>query len=86
MKIYTEYGLDFDNNRFGIGRSVEIESEDGKEYRTKEKVVLKNKRYYVRIWVGKKVFVLSRKKGVELVSKHRHNFKIVLGIQGEEDA
>ncbi|MDD4520155.1 MAG: hypothetical protein PHI50_04685 [Alphaproteobacteria bacterium] len=40
----------------------------------------------MRIWVGKKVFVLSRKKGVELVSKHRHNFKIVLGIQGEEDA
>ena len=33
MKIYVEYGLDFDNNRFGLGRSVEIESEDGTEKR-----------------------------------------------------
>ena len=36
--IYIEYGLDFDNNRFGLGRSVEIERDNGTEYRTKEKV------------------------------------------------
>lgn len=29
--IYIECGLDFDNNKFGFGRSVEIESDNGEE-------------------------------------------------------
>ena len=29
QKIYIEYGFDLDNNRFGFGRSVEIENPDG---------------------------------------------------------
>ena len=43
--IFVEYGLDFDNNRFGFGKSVEIENFDGTEYRVKKSVKLKNKRY-----------------------------------------
>lgn len=82
MNVFVEYGLDFDNNRFGLGRSVEFEQKDGTEYRTKNKVVLKNKSYYMRFWIGKSVFVFSQQNGFERVYKKRNNFKIVFGIQG----
>ena len=32
-KIFVEVGFDLDNNRFGFGRSVEIEYADGTEKR-----------------------------------------------------
>lgn len=82
MKTFVEYGLDFDNNRFGFGRSVEIEWDNGSETRTKDKVLLKNKRRYFRLWVGTFVLVISRS-GMEIVHKNRWNFKAVFGIQGE---
>lgn len=81
--IYVEYGLDFDNNRFGFGRSVEVEQDDGTEYRTKQKVKLTQRRYYFRFWVGKFVFVISGDNGFEIVRKKRYNFKIVLGVEGK---
>ena len=84
--IYIEYGLDFDNNRFGLGRSVEVERDDCTEYRTKEKIKLSQKNYYFRLWLGKYVLVISRPNGFELVHKNRYNFKIVFGIQGTEAA
>lgn len=34
--IFVEYGLDFDNNRFGFGKSVEVENQDRTEYRIKK--------------------------------------------------
>ena len=82
--IYIEYGLDFDNNRFGLGRSVEVERDDGTEYRTKEKIKLLQKSYYFRLWLGKYVLVISRANGFELVRKNRYNLKIVFGIKGKE--
>lgn len=82
MPIYIEYGLDFDNNKFGFGKSVENENADGTEYRTKMSIKLKNKRYYFRFWIFKKVFILSRG-GFEIINKSRNNFKIVFGIEGE---
>ena len=81
--IFVEYGLDFDNNRFGFGKSVEIENKDGTEYRVKTSVKLKNKRYYFRFWIFKKVFVISHN-GFEIKSKNRNNLKVVFGIEGEE--
>lgn len=83
MPIYIEYGLDFDNNKYGFGKSVEIEERDGSECRTKMSIQLKNQRYYFRLWVFKKVFIFSRN-GFEIINKPRFNFKIVFGIQGEE--
>ncbi len=83
MKIYAEYGLDFDNNRFGLGRSIEFENDDGTEHRVKGKVRLKNRRYYFRLWIGKYVLVLSQN-GPEIVRKKRWNFKAVFGIEGDE--
>lgn len=82
--IYVEYGLDFDNNRFGFGRSVEIENDDGTEYRTKEKIKLTEKKHYFRFWIGKLVFVISGDNGFEIVHKKRYNFKIVFGIEGKK--
>ncbi len=83
MDIYTEYGLDFDNNRFGFGRSTEIEYPDGTERRTREKIKCVHQTYYCRIWIGKRVFVFSRKDKLEVVEKKRNNFKIVFGIHGK---
>ena len=83
--IYIEYGLDFDNNRFGFGRSVEVECDNGTEYRTKEKVKLSQKSYYFRLWVGKYVLVISRANGFELVRKNRYNFKVVFGVKGNPE-
>lgn len=36
--IYIECGLDFDNNKFCFGRSVEIERDDGTEIRCRKVV------------------------------------------------
>ena len=83
--IYIEYGFDLDNNRFGFGRSVEVERDDRTEYRTKEKVKLSTKSYYFRLWVGKYVLVISRANGFELVHKNRHNFKVVFGVKGNPE-
>ncbi|OPZ79007.1 MAG: hypothetical protein BWY78_00286 [Alphaproteobacteria bacterium ADurb.Bin438] len=86
QKIYKEYGLDFDNNRYGFGKSTEIENEDGSEYRTKDDIEIRGKkRYYLRIWILKYVFAISfnDNKMFEFKEKNRNNFKIVFGIAGE---
>ena len=82
--IYIEYGFDLDNNRFGFGRSVEVEQPDGTEYRTRGNVKLITKSYYFRLWIGKYVLVISRVNGFEIVHKNRYNFKVVFGINGEQ--
>ncbi len=81
MKIFIEYGLDFDNNKYGLGRSVEVENEDGTEYRTKEKIKLKEKSYYFRFWIFKKSFVIDGT-GFKILTKSRNNLKIIFGIEG----
>lgn len=81
--IYIEYGLDFDNNKYGFGKSTEIENPDGSEYRTKEKIKLKHKSYYVRIWILKTVIVISST-GIHLTHKKRYNLKLIFGICGEK--
>lgn len=82
MKAYVEYGLDFDNNRFGFGKSTEIENDDGTEYRIKTNISIYNKCYYVRLWIGKKVFSYSVHDGFKIKTKKRNNFKLILGVAG----
>lgn len=81
-RVFIEYGLDFDNNRFGFGRSTEVESPDGTEYRTKEKIKIKKEKFYCRLWVLKRVFAVSSKEGLKIQVKKRNNFKLVFGIGG----
>ena len=87
QKIFIEYGFDLDNNRFGFGRSVEIENPDGTEYRTKEKgQKLVNKCYYFRLWIGKYLIVISRANGFEFIRRKRNNFKVVLGMKEKPES
>ncbi|MBN1281921.1 MAG: DUF3977 family protein [Alphaproteobacteria bacterium] len=83
-KIFIEYGLDFSNNKYGIGRSSEIEYSDGTEMRTHERIHIKKiKAKYFRLWVGKFMLVIdSDKPHFCFKKKKRYNFKIVYGISG----
>lgn len=83
-KIFNEYGLDFDNNKYGLGYSTEIEYDDGTEIRTHERVNIKNVHArYVRIWIGKSVFIIdSDRPHFYVREKDRWNFKIVYGKTG----
>ena len=82
IKFFVEYGLDFDNNKFGIGCSVEIEYSNGREIRIKynAKKAGKIHSHYIRIWIGKIVIILNSKKpNFSIKKKKRWNFKIVYG-------
>ncbi|MDR2098412.1 MAG: DUF3977 family protein [Rickettsiales bacterium] len=82
-KIYKEYGLDFDNNRFGFGKSTEVEYDDGTEYRTKENLEISGRKsYYFRLWAFKKVLIIDSN-GIYVKSKKRNNLKIVFGASGK---
>lgn len=83
-KIFNEYGLDFDNNKYGLGHGAEIEYDDGTEMRTHERVKIKNVRArYMRIWIGKLVFIIDSDRPHFCVRKKaRWNFKIVYGKSG----
>ena len=80
--LQLKAGQRIEHNRFGFGRSVEVENDDGTEFRTKEKIKLVQKTYYLRLWIGKIVLVISRENGLKIVHKKRYNFKIVFGIKG----
>ncbi len=76
-KIYAEIG--FGNEHF---LSTEIE-ERNKEYRIKGFILpRKIKSFYFRLWIFKKVFVLSTKNGFEVMIKDRNKLKIIFGISG----
>ena len=83
-KIFVEYGIDFDNNKYGLGRSTEVEYTDGTEMRTHELIKLKKVyAHYFRIWVGNIVFIFdSDKPHISVRKKNRWNFKIVYGTSG----
>lgn len=83
-KIFIEYGLDFDNNKYGLGRSIEVEYPDGTEMRTHEKIkITRITERYVRIWVGRRVLVISScRPYISFRKKNRWNFKIVYGKSG----
>ncbi len=79
-KIFIEYGLDFENNKFGLGKSIEIEYKDGSEERVKTlPCLLSDKNYYFRFWILKTVFMFLSS-GLEVVKKNRNNFKIIWGV------
>ncbi len=83
-KIFNEYGLDFDNNKYGFGHSTEVEYTDGTEMRTHETIKIKNVHaHYFRIWIGKIAFIIdSDRPHFSVRKKKRWNFKIVYGKSG----
>lgn len=90
-KIFVEVGFDLDNNRFGFGRSVEIEYADGTEKRFEfaDKSVskyFKTNSFYLRIWLAKSVWIIDTKSPYfKIKKKKRINFKFVLGKWGEKN-
>lgn len=76
-KIFVEVG--FGNENF---LSTEIE-ENKIEYRI-NKFVRPNKInwFYIRIWILKKVFVISTYNGFNINNKNKNKFKFLFGIEG----
>lgn len=77
-KVFAEIGLG--NDTF---LSTEFEEENN-EYRI-TKFVLPNKitGLYFRLWLFKKVFILSSNHGFEITKKDKNKLKILLGVSGE---
>ncbi len=77
-KVFVEVG--FGNDTF---LSTEFEEGDS-EYRVPKFVVPdKIRGFYLRIWVFKKVFILSTNEGFKTSRKNRNKLKILFGISGE---
>ncbi|MEK7600535.1 MAG: DUF3977 family protein [Patescibacteria group bacterium] len=76
-------------SEMGIGNSslfsTEIE-EGANEWRV-SKFLLPKKitDYYIRIWIWRKVLILSTKDGMKFKTKDTKRFKFLLGIGGESE-
>ena len=76
-KIYAEIG--FGNKTF---LSTEIET-DNKEYRIDSFIKPKKiEGIYLRIWILKRVLILSTCNGISLNKKNKNRIKFIFGIQG----
>ena len=70
---------------FGIGNTwlirTETEYEDGSEVEQKGIVgPIHLQSFYLRIWIGRTVWILDTKQGMKKSKKNRKAFKIILGI------
>lgn len=64
--------------------STEICELNGKETRVPKFLFPKEiDDYYVRMWVGKRVYILSSKDGPKIQEKRKFKFKIIFGIAGK---
>ena len=71
---------------FGIGDTwllrTETETSDGKEFEEKGiKGPIKFQSIYLRIWLGKSVFIIDSSEGMKKQKKNRSELKIILGIK-----
>ena len=70
---------------FGIGNTwlirTETEYEDGSEIEQKGIVgPIRFESFYIRVWIGKSVWIFDSKQGVKRSKKNRKAFKVILGI------
>ncbi len=78
MKVFSEVGIG--NPTFA---STEFENDDTSERRVSRFVIpRKISGFYIRIWIGRKVFILSTNRGLDMKNKTCTNFKVLFGIQG----
>jgi len=74
VRVYNEIGFDLD---YGF---MSYEIEDGLlEVRYRGWYKGKIKRFYIRLWLGKKVLIWS--KGFKVMNKNRWNVKLVFGFE-----
>ena len=78
-RIYAEIG-------FGNGSFVSSEIEEGgNEYRIPKFIKpQKIDDYYIRLWIFKKMFILSTKDGIKTKTKEKNKLKLLFGVGGEE--
>lgn len=79
MRKYIEIGI---GNRWFV--RTEIEHADGTE--TEAKGIVRPfsfRTFYIRIWIGKKVWIFDSREGFKSTTKSRKAFKIILGFAGE---
>lgn len=76
---FVEIGLDFDQHKWGLGVSTEIETANS-ETRQKGFSKIAITEVYLRLWLLKKVLILSTKEGIKISNKKRKNFKFLLGV------
>jgi len=80
QEIYAEIG--FGNPTF---LSTEIETQD-KEYRINGFLKPQHiEGIYLRIWLLKRVLVISTRNGISLNKKYKNRVKFLFGIQGYEE-
>jgi len=77
LKIYAEIG-------YGNPSFCNTEIEKGKLEHRVERFILPPRidGVYLRIWIGKKVYVLSSKTGFSVTVKNRKKLKFLLGMEG----
>lgn len=80
MKIYAEIGI-------GNESFLSTEFEKGKqEYRLKKFILPERiEEIYLRIWIFKRILVISFFKGIFLKRKDKSKFKFLIGIGGKSD-
>jgi len=76
-QIFAEIG--FGNKTF---LSTEIETKN-KEYRLNRFIKPKSiKGIYIRVWILKRVLIISTYTGISLIKKNKNRFKFLFGIRG----
>ncbi|MBW8348504.1 DUF3977 family protein [Bacillus sp. IITD106] len=71
---------------FGLGNTwfirTETELNDGTEFEEKGIIgPIKIQSLYLRIWIGKTVFILDSKEGFKKTKKNRNEIKFIFGIK-----
>ena len=79
IRFFTEIG--FGNPTF---INTETEFPDGKEIRNPGLVKMKIIGLYFRLWIKRKVFIISSKEGFKIQTKNKNRFKLLFGIIGKE--
>ncbi len=78
MKQYVEVGI---GNTWWV--RTEVESSDGTESEIQGiRPFSKIQGVYLRLWVGRTVWILSSNEGFKKMSKRRKTFKLLLGVSG----
>lgn len=78
IKTYIEFGI---GNRWLL--RTEYKLEDGTEFEKQGADFPKKlESLYVRVWIGKRVFIVDTKEGIKTGRKTRNAIKLIIGISG----
>lgn len=78
QEVFAEMG-------FGNGTFFSTEIEEGGAENRVPKFIRPQKitGLYFRLWIGRKVLIISTRNGIEIETRDKKKFKILFGIRGE---